>query len=65
MMDFDPRDTLRAVDTVVLALGVAPVDELSDALREVVAEVHVIGDAHRAANALDAIAAGAEIGGRI
>jgi len=59
------RDTLRAVDTVVLALGVAPVDELSDAFREVVAEVHVIGDAHRAANALDAIAAGAEIGGRI
>jgi NADPH-dependent 2,4-dienoyl-CoA reductase/sulfur reductase-like enzyme len=59
------RDTLRDVDTVVLALGVTPVDELADAIREQIAEVHVIGDASRASNALDAIAAGADIGRQI
>ena len=59
------RDTLRDVDTVVLALGVTPVDELADAIREQIAEVHVIGDASRASDALDAIAAGADIGRQI
>jgi len=59
------RDTLGDVDTVVLALGVTPVDELAAAVREQIAEVHVIGDASRTSNALDAIAAGADIGKRI
>jgi hypothetical protein len=44
---------------------VTPVDELADAIREQLSEVHVIGDASRASNALDAIAAGADIGRQI
>ena len=40
-------------------------DELADVVREQVAEVYVIGDASRTSNALDAIAAGADIGKRI
>jgi 2,4-dienoyl-CoA reductase-like NADH-dependent reductase (Old Yellow Enzyme family)/thioredoxin reductase len=34
------------VDTVVLACGVTPVNDLYDACREVVDEVHVLGDAY-------------------
>jgi len=59
------RDTIGGMDTIVLALGVTSVNELADAIRDKVPEVHVIGDAKTPGKALDAIAAGAEVGRNI
>ena len=56
------RDTIGGMDTIVLAMGVTSVNELADAIKDKVPEVHVIGDAKTPAKALDAIAAGAEVG---
>jgi len=55
------EETLRGMDTVVLAMGAKPVDELSHKIRDKVAEVYVIGDAKQPRKALQAIAEGAEI----
>jgi len=55
------EETLRGMDTVVLAMGAKPVDELSHKIRDKVAEVYVIGDAKEPRKALQAIAEGAEI----
>jgi len=49
------------MDTVVLALGAKPLDELSQRIIGKVAEVYVIGDAKEPRKALQAIAEGAEI----
>ena len=59
------EEEIRAMDTVILATGTEPVNDLEEALRGVVDEVHVIGDASEPRQALDAIAEGAEIGRRI
>lgn len=56
------EERLSGMDTIVLALGVTSVNELADAIRDKVPEVHVIGDANTPGKALDAIAAGAEVG---
>jgi len=56
------RDTIGGMDTIVLAMGVTSVNELADAIKDKVAEVHVVGDARTPGKALDAIAAGAEVG---
>ena len=55
--------SIRGVGRVVLAVGVTPLDELSTAIADLVAEIHVIGDAREARKAIDAIEEGA-IGGR-
>lgn len=59
------RETLGGVDSVVLAVGVRPVRRLADELGDLDGEVHVIGDARRAGSAMDAVAAGYEVGRRI
>ena len=59
------REVLADVDTIVLALGAEPENRLARELEGKGAELHVIGDAQRPANALAAIAAGAEVGRRI
>ena len=53
---------LTGIDTVILAMGSKPYDTLSEKLREIVPEVHVIGDAKQAQTALEATYAGAEAG---
>jgi 2,4-dienoyl-CoA reductase-like NADH-dependent reductase (Old Yellow Enzyme family)/NADPH-dependent 2,4-dienoyl-CoA reductase/sulfur reductase-like enzyme len=59
------REVLAGIDTVVLALGAEPENRLARELEGKVAELHVIGDAQQPANALAAIAAGAEVGRRL
>ena len=56
------QEELTGIETVVLALGVRADDGLVGELRDRVPELFVIGDAARTGNALEAIAAGAEIG---
>jgi 2,4-dienoyl-CoA reductase-like NADH-dependent reductase (Old Yellow Enzyme family)/thioredoxin reductase len=48
-------ESIRGVDTVVLALGARPVDDLSGRLKDKVAEVYVIGDAKEPRRAIEAI----------
>jgi hypothetical protein len=59
------RETFSGMDTVVLAMGVTSVNNLADAIRNNVSEIHVIGDAEAPGNAMDAIAAGARTGRQI
>jgi NADPH-dependent 2,4-dienoyl-CoA reductase/sulfur reductase-like enzyme len=56
---------IRNVDNVILAMGVKPVNNLLAKIRHKVADVYVIGDAKEPRKAIDAIAEGAEIAGRI
>ena len=57
--------SIRGVGRVVLAVGVTPLDELSTAIEDLVAEIHVIGDAKEARKAIDAIEEGAILGRKI
>jgi pyruvate/2-oxoglutarate dehydrogenase complex dihydrolipoamide dehydrogenase (E3) component len=59
------EETIHGMDSVVLAMGMESVDELSKRLESKVAEVHVIGDAKEPRNALEAVAEGAQVGMRI
>ncbi len=59
------EETLRGFEYVILAMGVKPVDNLSRELEGKVPEVYVIGDATQPRRALEATAAGAEIGRKI
>ena len=59
------RENLANMDHIVLALGAGSVDVLSHAIRDKVAEVHVIGDAKQPRKALEAIAEGSEAGRKI
>jgi pyruvate/2-oxoglutarate dehydrogenase complex dihydrolipoamide dehydrogenase (E3) component len=59
------RETLGGTDSVVVAAGVRPTRQLADDLAGIVPELHVIGDARCSGSALDAIAAGFEVGRRI
>ena len=59
------RDTVRGIDTVVLATGARPGSRLAEDIRDLVPDVHVIGDAGCPGSALDAIAAGADVGERV
>jgi len=58
VQDAGGRRTLGGFDAVVLALGARPLDGLSAAARELGLAVHVIGDARRPRQALEAIAEG-------
>jgi 2,4-dienoyl-CoA reductase (NADPH2) len=52
-------------DTIVIAAGSRSETALVDAIREIVSEVYVIGDAERPRNALEAIREGFETGLRL
>ena len=49
-------------DTVVMAVGAKPVETLSDKVREIVPEVHMIGDCVEVRKIIDATNEGAEVG---
>jgi 2,4-dienoyl-CoA reductase-like NADH-dependent reductase (Old Yellow Enzyme family)/thioredoxin reductase len=59
------EETIHGMDSVVLAMGVESVDELSEQLESRAAEVYVIGDAKQPRNALEAVGEGAQVGLRI
>lgn len=56
------RETISGMDTIVIALGVKSVNELAASIKNLVSEVHVIGDAEKPGKALDAIVSGARVG---
>ena len=53
------EETIGGADSIVLALGVRPVNELAEQLKGKVAEIHVIGDAKEPRKAWDAVQEGA------
>jgi 2,4-dienoyl-CoA reductase-like NADH-dependent reductase (Old Yellow Enzyme family)/thioredoxin reductase len=59
------RRTLSGVDTVVLAVGVTPVNHLAALLSGTGVEIHVVGDAGGVSNAMVAIESGASVGRRV
>ncbi|MBM3133450.1 MAG: hypothetical protein FJZ95_10550, partial [Chloroflexi bacterium] len=59
------KETLRGVDLIVLARGLKSADTLSEKLKGIVAEVHVIGDAREPRQAVEAIAEGSQIGRKL
>jgi 2,4-dienoyl-CoA reductase-like NADH-dependent reductase (Old Yellow Enzyme family)/thioredoxin reductase len=61
------EEKLSGFDTIVLALGVVPMNDLAKKIQStgVVKETYVIGDAKQARKAIDAIAEAAEIGRKI
>jgi len=59
------EETLSGFDTIVLATGIAPVNEFALKIRGRVKEIYVIGDAKQPRKALDAIAEAAEIGRKL
>ncbi|MOA17450.1 hypothetical protein D3C78_1377110 [compost metagenome] len=52
----------EGIDTLVLCLGHAPHDELAGSLRELVAEVHLVGDCLTPRTAEEAVYEGLRIG---
>ena len=58
-------EEIHGAGCIALAVGVKPVDELSEAIKDKVAEVHVIGDAQMTAKLVQATATGAAIGRQI
>ncbi|MFC1992598.1 FAD-dependent oxidoreductase [Chloroflexota bacterium] len=66
VVDRDGREeTISGMDSIVLALGVKPENELADQVKKKVAEVYVIGDASEPRKAVNAIAEAAEIARQI
>jgi hypothetical protein len=59
------KKNIGLYDTIVLALGAKPVDEIAKHIEGTVSEVYVIGDALEPRNAEDAIAEGARVGREI
>jgi NAD(H)-dependent 7beta-hydroxy-3-oxo-delta4-cholenoic acid oxidoreductase len=59
------EETLHGMDSIILARGVKSVDALSDAIKNKVPEVYVIGDAKEPREALEAIAEGNKVGREI
>ncbi len=56
------EETIRGADMIILARGVKSVDKISQKIKDIVTEVHVIGDAREPREALEAIAEGSKIG---
>jgi len=56
------EESIHNVDNIILALGATPADQLSEKIKDKVAEVYVIGDAKEPRRVLEATAEGAEIG---
>ena len=59
------EETIRGMDSIVLAMGARAVDTLSASIKGKVAEVYVIGDAKQPRKALEAIAEGADLARKI
>jgi 2,4-dienoyl-CoA reductase-like NADH-dependent reductase (Old Yellow Enzyme family)/thioredoxin reductase len=59
------EESIRGIDTIILATGAKAVNQLEGAIRDKVAEIYVIGDARDPRTALEAIAEGAEAGIRV
>jgi len=59
------RKSIDIFDTIVLAVGAKPLDEISREIEGKVPKVYVIGDALKARKALEAIAEGARVGREI
>ena len=62
VLENDKSRELEGIDSVVLAVGVAPDRTVEQAVKEAGYRYHVIGDAREAGKALDAIWEGAAIG---
>ncbi len=61
----DQEKTLAEVDVIILAVGVASNDNLSDEIRQSVPDIHVIGDARKTRRAIEAVFEGRETGLRL
>jgi hypothetical protein len=59
------EESLGGMDTIVLALGTKSQGGLAKEIEDKVSELYVIGDAQIPGKAMEAIAAGAEIGRQI
>jgi len=59
------EESIRGVNSIVVAMGAKSVNDLSEKLKGKVAEIHVIGDAKEPRKALEAIHEGAEIARKI
>jgi len=59
------KRTVEGIETIILASGVRPQNEMADKLKGIVAEIHVIGDAREPRNALDAVLEGVEVGEKV
>jgi hypothetical protein len=62
---FDNELLFLPADTVVMAVGAKPENNLLAELQEIVPEVYAIGDCVQARNAREAISEGAEVGRQI
>lgn len=59
------EEVIGEMETIVLAMGVAPARQLAEEIKDKVSELYVIGDAENPATAFEAFAAGAEVGRKI
>ena len=59
------EEVIGSMETIVLAMGVAPARQLAEEIKDKVSELYVIGDAENPATAFEAFAAGAEVGRKI
>lgn len=59
------EEVIGGMETIVLAMGVAPARQLAEEIKDKVSELYVIGDAENPATAFEAFAAGAEVGRKI
>lgn len=59
------EEAIHGMDNMILAMGTRSVDELSEKIKDKVAEVYLVGDAKKPRKALEAIAEGAEIGRKV
>jgi NADPH-dependent 2,4-dienoyl-CoA reductase/sulfur reductase-like enzyme len=57
--------SIREVTNIILAMGVKPLNELSEKIKDKVAEVYIIGDAKEPRNAQDAIEEGSLVGRKV
>jgi hypothetical protein len=58
-------ETLKGLDTIILAVGAESRNELASEAREKVAEVYLIGDALEPRSGADALRDGNMIGGKV
>jgi NADH dehydrogenase FAD-containing subunit len=59
------EEAIHGMDNMILAMGTRSVDELSEKIKDKVAEVYLVGDAKKPRKVLEAIAEGAEIGRKV
>jgi pyruvate/2-oxoglutarate dehydrogenase complex dihydrolipoamide dehydrogenase (E3) component len=59
------EEAIRGMDSMIVAMGTRSVDDLSEEIKDSVAEVYVIGDAKEPRKVLEAITEGSAVGRRI